>query len=199
MYKQIAMLRVQDGELDAVVNFLKSHLPGTQTAQACVLMLLPLHTPPYPVTADQYVPPPGLTPREFSVLQAVADGQSNAQIACQLNTTVGSVKGIIQTLFRKLGVRANRRSALVRAAIDSHAANPGSEPAPPSNAALTPMETSILDAIGQGKTDKDIALCLNMPQIAVKAAIRRIRCKLGATTRKQLAAYFRQPGTSSAG
>src|ERR1700733_3618521 len=118
---EIPILRVKDADLEAVVRFLRSQLFGDSRAHsthACVLMWVPLEaSSPSPATIEAN--PLGLTQREYSVLKGVAEGRSNAEIAGELNTTVGSIKGTVQSLFRKFGVRVNRRSALVRAAVES--------------------------------------------------------------------------------
>jgi DNA-binding NarL/FixJ family response regulator len=199
------MLLVQHADLDAVVSFLKSNLLGdqrTSATHACVLMLLPLQVPPPVISLtgalDPSALPPGLTARESSVLQAVVNGRTNAQIARELNTTVGSIKGTVQSLFRKLGVSVKRRSALVRAAMGGTSSNPVCEPARPALAALTPVESTILQGIAQRQTNRDIALRLQIPELAVKAAIRCICGKLGTNNRSQLRAYFMHAGESLA-
>jgi DNA-binding CsgD family transcriptional regulator len=63
----------------------------------------------------------GLTERRYYILQGVAAGRSNAQLARELNTTVGSVKGTVQSLFLKLEVRApTKRSAEKRPGARRH-------------------------------------------------------------------------------
>jgi DNA-binding NarL/FixJ family response regulator len=197
MSKEIPILRVTDADLDAVVEFLRSQLLGdsrTRATHACVLMLLPLYeTTPSTlamegVTASQSAPSLGLTPPELSTLKGVVDGRSNAQIARELNTTVVSVKGVEQSLFRKLGVRPKRRSALVRAVIDTAPSRPVSDPLEPYSR-LTPAESSVLGGVGQGCTNREIAHRLKIPEIAVKAAIRGICAKVGATNRRQFERY----------
>jgi DNA-binding NarL/FixJ family response regulator len=194
MNKEIPMLRVKDADLDAVVKFLTSQLLGDsrmRATHACVLMVLPL-----PEAALESSPPPGLTEREYSVLRGVADGRSNAQMAGELNTTVGSIKGTVQSLFRKLGVHTNRRSALVRAAVDSVLSRAVSEPMEPQSN-LTEVESAVLDGLRQRRTNREIAHLLQLPEITIKAAVRGICGKLGLTTRKQLTQYLLRDGTGS--
>ncbi|MDM7891708.1 response regulator transcription factor [Curtobacterium caseinilyticum] len=48
---------------------------------------------------------PGLTPREADVLERVADGRTNPEIAAELFLTVPTVKSYVNQVFAKLGVR----------------------------------------------------------------------------------------------
>lgn len=57
----------------------------------------------------------GITPRQYRVLQLIADGLSNAQIASALNVTEHTVKSHVRGLFQALG--ADNRTACVHAAI----------------------------------------------------------------------------------
>ncbi len=55
----------------------------------------------------------GLTPRERSVLDLVAEGRSNRQIANRLGLTEGTVKGYVSILLDKLGVQDRTQAALL--------------------------------------------------------------------------------------
>jgi DNA-binding NarL/FixJ family response regulator len=55
-------------------------------------------------------PPPGLTKREVEILQLVAEGYSNSQLAKMLWVTEQTVKFHLSNIYRKLGV-ANRTEA----------------------------------------------------------------------------------------
>jgi DNA-binding CsgD family transcriptional regulator len=70
-----------------------------------------------------------LTGREEAVLVRVSAGWTNRQIANDLNCSVGAVKGIIQQLFGKLGVR--KRAQIVRIALESGLRTSSSSTAPP--------------------------------------------------------------------
>jgi DNA-binding NarL/FixJ family response regulator len=59
---------------------------------------------------------PGLTPRERQVLRGILEGLTNKDIARQIGVSLSSVKGSLQQLFDKTGVRT--RSQLVRIAIE---------------------------------------------------------------------------------
>ena len=58
-----------------------------------------------------------LTPRERSVLDLVAQGKSNRQIANRLGLTEGTVKGYVSTLLDKLGVQDRTQAALLAVSI----------------------------------------------------------------------------------
>jgi DNA-binding NarL/FixJ family response regulator len=59
---------------------------------------------------------PGLTPRELEILQLVAEGHSNAQLARMLWVTEQTVKFHLSNIYRKLGV-SNRTEASRRAQL----------------------------------------------------------------------------------
>lgn len=54
-----------------------------------------------------------LTAREYSVLQLLAQGLSNKQIARQLDLTEGTVKGYVSQVLDKLGVADRTQAALL--------------------------------------------------------------------------------------
>lgn len=56
-----------------------------------------------------------LTPRERTVLEAAAQGDTNKEIAARLGITEGTVKGYLVGIFAKLGVES-RTQAVARAA-----------------------------------------------------------------------------------
>jgi DNA-binding NarL/FixJ family response regulator len=55
-----------------------------------------------------------LTPRQFEVLQLLAEGYSNKEIAARLGTSDGTVKAHVSAIMRQLGVR-NRVQLLLAA------------------------------------------------------------------------------------
>lgn len=73
--------------------------------QAQRQMLEWMRRPPSPVEA--------LTARERSVLEALADGLSNKQIARRLQLTEGTVKGYVSQVLDKLGVTDRTQAALL--------------------------------------------------------------------------------------
>lgn len=64
---------------------------------------------------------PGMrfTERERQVLHGVFEGLTNKELADRLRVSEGAVKGVLQQLFHKTGVRT--RSQLVRVALEQHA------------------------------------------------------------------------------
>lgn len=56
---------------------------------------------------------PGLTPRELEVLQLLASGARNREIAEQLSLSVNTVKYHIENLYEKLGVRSRTQAVRV--------------------------------------------------------------------------------------
>lgn len=53
-----------------------------------------------------------LTAREFDILQLIAAGKSNKEIALSLHLTEGTVKGYVSSIFDKLGVADRTQAAL---------------------------------------------------------------------------------------
>ena len=59
-----------------------------------------------------------LTPREREVLRSVFRGQTNKEIAYELDVSESLVKALVQQLFQKTGVRS--RAQLVRVAVERY-------------------------------------------------------------------------------
>ena len=76
-------------------------------------MLTQAETPP---TRD--IELPSFTPRESSVLQLVAEGLMNKEIARQLETSIRNVEKYVSRLFIKTGTSS--RTELVRYALENH-------------------------------------------------------------------------------
>ncbi|MBA8989140.1 DNA-binding NarL/FixJ family response regulator [Curtobacterium pusillum] len=56
---------------------------------------------------------PELTPREADVLERIAEGRSNPEIAAELFLTVPTVKSYVNQVFTKLGVRTRAEAVAV--------------------------------------------------------------------------------------
>jgi RNA polymerase sigma factor (sigma-70 family) len=69
------------------------------------------------LTEDAQCPLPGalarLTPRENEVLEAIADGRTNKEIARNLGISPGTVKTHVERLIGKLGVRDRTQAAIL--------------------------------------------------------------------------------------
>jgi len=63
--------------------------------------------PPWPALGE-------LTVREGEILQAIADGRSNSEIAAALHLSLDTVKTHVKAILRKLNAR-NRTQAVVQA------------------------------------------------------------------------------------
>jgi len=63
-------------------------------------------------TPSERHPADELTPREKTVLERIAHGRSNKQIASELQLTEGTVKGYVSAVLEKLGVDDRTQAAL---------------------------------------------------------------------------------------
>ncbi len=78
-----------------------------------------IETPP-PAPASEFTPPPEwaeLTPREQEVLQLIAEGCSNREIAAQLFIAERTVKNHVNSILRRLNVRDRTQAAILAAKI----------------------------------------------------------------------------------
>lgn len=62
--------------------------------------------------AAQEAPPTGLTKRETEIVEFIARGLSNSEIASELFLSVNSVKTYIRTAYRKMGVTTRSQAVL---------------------------------------------------------------------------------------
>lgn len=63
--------------------------------------------------------PPDLTPREREVLELIAQGRTNPEIAERLNIELGTVKNHVHNILRKLNVSSREEAAAYLAHISS--------------------------------------------------------------------------------
>ena len=98
-----SMIAIIQTELTALKNVVPPERPAPiETAPSA----------PQPPSASALVEP--LTPRELEVLQLMAQGMTNQQIADELIISVGTAKWYTSEIYGKLGV-SNRTQAVVRA------------------------------------------------------------------------------------
>ena len=71
----------------------------------------------YDKDTDKDIIIPNFTPREASVLQLVAEGLMNKEIARQLETSIRNVEKYVSRLFIKTGTSS--RTELVRYALEN--------------------------------------------------------------------------------
>ncbi|PZF07204.1 DNA-binding response regulator [Curtobacterium sp. MCLR17_040] len=96
---------------DATVGArLVARLAGGAGAGVAAGSAAPASTDPGPSLGARF---PDLTPREVDVLERIADGRTNPQIAAELFLTVPTVKSYVNQVFAKLGVRT-RAEAVAR-------------------------------------------------------------------------------------
>ncbi|NMO50140.1 response regulator transcription factor [Actinoplanes sp. TBRC 11911] len=94
----------KDADADQVVQAVRRVASGqADLAPEVQHRLLEMLTPDRPVRADR--PPDNLTERELEVLELVATGMSNADIATHLMVSEATVKTHINHLFAKTGAR----------------------------------------------------------------------------------------------
>ena len=62
-----------------------------------------------------------LTPQQFRVLDMLADGLLNKQIAAELDVSEATVKAHVTAIFRKLGVRSRTQAAIAARRIEATA------------------------------------------------------------------------------
>ena len=70
------------------------------------------------VNVENAIDIPSFTPREASVLQLVAEGLMNKEIARKLETSIRNVEKYVSRLFIKTGTSS--RTELVRYALENH-------------------------------------------------------------------------------
>jgi DNA-binding NarL/FixJ family response regulator len=60
----------------------------------------------------------GLTPQQFRVLQLIAEGKLNKQIADRLSITERTVKAHVSAIFERLGVRNRTQAGVLLRQLD---------------------------------------------------------------------------------
>ncbi|MBI2332038.1 MAG: response regulator transcription factor [Chloroflexi bacterium] len=90
-----------------LLNAIRSAAAGKPALHAEAQQFLMRH-----LTGTDTSPHSRLTSREFNILQLIAKGKSNKEIALALHLTEGTVKGYVSTVFDKLGVADRTQAAL---------------------------------------------------------------------------------------
>jgi DNA-binding NarL/FixJ family response regulator len=136
----------------------------------------------------------GLSRRELEVLQLVAIGASNVQVAETLALSIHTVKKHLARLMLKLGVSSRSEAALrYRASISRVAglpAAPASKPKPFD--VLTSREWDVLAHIASGANNQRIATELALSLNTVKRHTTSIYTKLGVRSRVRAAALLHE-------
>ncbi|EST34462.1 response regulator transcription factor [Streptomyces roseochromogenus] len=117
----------KDAGGDEIVRAVESVLSGdaglSPSVQRRLLERLSQPEPGLPATAE--APPDGLTARETEVLQLIAEGLSNQEIARRLHVSTATVKTHINNLFAKTGLKD--RAQAVRYAYSKGLVRPPTE------------------------------------------------------------------------
>ncbi len=127
-----------------------------------------------------------LTARETTLLDLVALGLTNRQIARRLQISEKTVKNHLSAIFPKIGATARTQAAVY--AI-GHVHPDALQPTPAAHDELTPREWSVLDLVAHGLTNRQIARRLEISEKTVKNHLSAIFPKIGATARTQAAVY----------
>lgn len=101
---------LKDVMRDELVRAILAASRGVPTLDARVQQLL-MRDATAPAAAAS--PLDVLTPRERSVLQQIARGAANKEIAANLNLSVGTVKGYVSAIFEKLDLDDRTQAALM--------------------------------------------------------------------------------------
>lgn len=128
-----------------------------------------------------------LTSRETDVLQELANGFNNPQIASILQISIGTVKSHTKSIFQKLGARDRTQAVII--GVQSQSLTAMEIPATPEANAeticetLTPRELEVLQAITTGMNNQDIATKFHLSRDTVKTHVKSILLKLRARNR----------------
>lgn len=140
---------------------------------------------------------PDLTPREAEILELVARGLTNDDIAARLDVQEKTVRNAITRILRKLGV-GTRAQAVARARDAGFALPTPDAPAPSRDDAgpvgLSRREREILELVSRGLANDAIASRLALREKTVRNTLTRVFRKLKVTTRAQAVASARDAG-----
>jgi DNA-binding NarL/FixJ family response regulator len=126
-----------------------------------------------------------VSPREIQVLQLLAGGASNKQIARELQLSLHTVKRHVARTIFKLHVSSRAEAAwLYRRSMQ------GADTPPVAARELTARERDVLELIARGASNLQIASDLGLSLNTVKRHAANIREKLGVHSRVHAAALL---------
>jgi len=121
-----------------------------------------------------------LSPREQQILDMIARGYSNPEIARELGTHIQTVKTQVSGLFEKIGAKTRAHAITL------------SSPVPTKDGTyyltVTPHEHNLIRLIAYGTPNAEIARRLGTSPDTIKNQINRLFQKFGATHRAHLVA-----------
>jgi DNA-binding CsgD family transcriptional regulator len=125
----------------------------------------------------------GLSTRESEIVQLIAEGCSNRQIAHRLSIAESTVKSHLSSALGKLGVRSRSEavSVVVKGSLGGGRW-----------AELTPRQTEVLRLVAAGYSNQRIAESLGISPRTVKAHLESVRRRLGVHSRFAAVAAVRR-------
>ena len=103
---------VKDALVDDLINTIRATHQGITTLSPEVTQLI--LSPPSPDTQQDF----GLTAREYEVLQLMAEGRNNGQIAKALDISIATVRFHVVNLLQKMNVETRSEALVLAAKID---------------------------------------------------------------------------------
>ncbi len=107
---------LKDTDRETLLNAIRAAARGETLLKPEVMARLMMHTQPVQVHSGDQTVNTNLTERELEVLQAVARGERNKEIAVNLGISERTVKAHLASIFSRLGVdsRASATAAAAR-------------------------------------------------------------------------------------
>jgi DNA-binding NarL/FixJ family response regulator len=137
---------------------------------------------------------PDLKKRELDVLQLIAIGMTNKEIAEMLRLGLPTVKWSATRIFRKLNVRNRVQAAIAAAALPQTVFRAYVAPADPKPESLRRHERKILELISVGMTNTEIATRLGLTRGTVTWYIGELYGKLHLRNRVAALLWARDRG-----
>jgi DNA-binding CsgD family transcriptional regulator len=127
--------------------------------------------------------PVGLSTREAEIVQMLAEGYSNRQIARHLSIAESTVKAYLSSILGKLGVRSRSQAVSVVVKGDLGGGR---------WAELTARQTEVVRLVADGYSNQRIAESLAISPSTVKTHLENIRQRLGVQNRSAAVAAVRR-------